>query len=75
MSLPALLKEAEATDAGWKRRVRDLVNQITKRTMDNGPTGARPRNPETGTFYFDTALAKPVWWAGSGWVDATGMAA
>jgi hypothetical protein len=29
-------------------------------------------------MYFDTTLAaagKPIWWTGSGWVDATGASA
>lgn len=50
-----------------------------------GPTAFRPvdqaaaPNPSVGCMYLDTDLAagagKPVWWNGSGWVDATGTPA
>ena len=38
-----------------------------------GNTASRPNYGagNTGT-YFDTTLNKPIWWTGSGWVDATG---
>lgn len=36
-------------------------------------TANRPVNAlETGDWYFDTTLTKPIWYTGSGWVDATG---
>lgn len=28
-----------------------------------------------GSMYFDTTLGNPIWWAATGWVDATGTAA
>ena len=39
-----------------------------------GPTTQRPSYPQNGQCYFDTSLspAKPIWWSGSNWVDATG---
>lgn len=38
-------------------------------------TTNRPLNGlETGDWYFDTTLTKPIWYTGSGWVDATGAA-
>ena len=40
-----------------------------------GPTADRPTSPPTGTMFFDTDLGKPVWYNGSGWVDATGASA
>lgn len=41
-----------------------------------GTTANRPAGTKlTGAVYFDTTLGKPVWWSGSGWVDATGTAA
>ena len=39
----------------------------------SGTTANRPSsNVDTGTMYFDTTIGKPVWYKGSGWVDATG---
>lgn len=42
-----------------------------------GVTGDRPAPAAeaVGLLYFDTTLGQPVWWSGSGWVDATGVAA
>ena len=45
---------------------------------DFGPTAQRPKAKQlTGQQYFDTSLGtvgKPIWWAGTKWVDATGTA-
>jgi len=41
----------------------------------SGATASRPAAPATGTMYFDTTLGMPVWYDGSGWVDATGTTA
>ena len=41
----------------------------------SGTTGARPVAPATGYMYFDTTLGQPVWWDGTGYVDATGTTA
>ena len=39
----------------------------------SGSTADRPvYNLIVGTTYFDTTLNQPIWWTGSGWVDATG---
>lgn len=39
----------------------------------SGTTSNRPTtNLYTGLYYFDTTLGKPIWYNGSGWVDATG---
>jgi len=43
-----------------------------------GATAGRPATlttEDTGFMFFDTTLHKPVFWKGSGWVDATGTAA
>ena len=41
-----------------------------------GTTAERPTNyVPTGGMYFDTTLGQPIWYSGSGWVDATGAAA
>lgn len=38
-----------------------------------GSTTDRPNNIDTGFFYFDTDLKKPIWWRGNGWVDSAGI--
>lgn len=40
-----------------------------------GATSGRPSSCGVGYLYFDTTLGKPVWYNGSGWVDATGTSA
>ena len=40
-----------------------------------GDTPSRPAAPVTGTMYFDTTLGQPIWYDGTGWVDATGTSA
>lgn len=42
--------------------------------VQNGNTAARPATPALGQMYFDTQLspAKPIWYNGTNWVDATG---
>ena len=57
------------------------VDNITQAlsTPNSGTTANRPINTstpklQTGQYYFDTSLspAKPIWWNGTAWVDATG---
>lgn len=51
-------------------------SSITNRYHDgypkSGPTTQRPSHSDTGFVYFDTTLGKPVFYTGTGWVDATG---
>ena len=39
-----------------------------------GTTAERPKNPMAGDMYFDTILSRPIWYNGSGWIDAAGTA-
>lgn len=42
-------------------------------TPQSGATADRPTtNLVIGDYYFDTTLGIPIWYDGSGWVDATG---
>jgi hypothetical protein len=73
MSLPRLVKEAEATDGLWRRTIRDAINALIRRTSGTGPTSERPANPDVGLQFYDVTLGKPIWWHPSGvWKDATG---
>lgn len=48
--------------------------QVTSRKFVtlNGPSTTRPVGSVLGQFYLDTNLNKPVWWNGTGFIDATG---
>ncbi len=53
----------------WRSRVSSLLTRMTQ----SGTTAQRPTaGLWVGREYFDTTLGKPVWYDGSGWVDATG---
>ena len=42
-------------------------------TVNNGgDTASRPAEPVLYQSYFDATLGKPIWWNGTGWVDAAG---
>jgi hypothetical protein len=52
----------------------DLAVVNRKYVTMNGTTGNRPKSSVIGQQYFDTSLGngKPVYWNGTGFVDATG---
>lgn len=41
---------------------------------DAGASSRRPSAPAPGQMFFDQGLGRPIWWAGSRWVDAAGAA-
>lgn len=48
----------------------------TTNPIDSGSTANRPTaSAITGQYYFDTTIGKPIWWNGTIWVLATGLAA
>lgn len=49
----------------------DVVIEVEGKLSRSAST-SRPTNPAIGDLHFDTALGKPVWWTGTGWVDANG---
>ena len=51
------------------------VYTICFAVQQSGTTANRPTKLLfTGRPYFDTTLAKPIWYKTAGWVDATGAA-
>ena len=49
------------------------VYRAARGNLGTGTTAERPINGmQTGDWYFDTTLGNPIWYSGSGWVDATG---
>ena len=52
------------------------VSRLTSALQSSGTTANRPTAfLFAGRTYFDTTLGQPIWYDGSGWVDATGTAA
>lgn len=51
-----------------------LVYQMFPKLRTSGPTSKRPvlDVANTGRFYMDSTLNKPIWWTGTAWVDSTG---
>lgn len=55
----------------WLSRTHTIVAAV----ISSGTTANRPtKNLWNGRTYFDTTLGKPIWYYGTGWVDATGAA-
>jgi hypothetical protein len=58
----------------WQRFFSDVFDAILA-LQSSGATADRPtKGLYVGRPYFDTTLGKPIWYSGSGWVDATGAA-
>jgi hypothetical protein len=57
-----------SSNTGWKQLL----------AQESGSSVGRPSLLDTtyvGFVWFDTTLGKPIWWNGTGWVDATGTSA
>ncbi len=62
-------------DGSGKAYFRDNTTGVVIASGDmhyGGSTASRPASPKFYQSYFDTTITKPIWWTGSGWVDATG---
>ena len=46
---------------------------VTLKSKTIGQTWERPASPVKGAMFFDTDLAKPLWYNGSAWVDSLGI--
>ena len=59
----------------WYNWVVALTSNINA-LNSSGTTADRPtKGLFAGRTYFDTTLGQPIWYDGSGWVDATGTTA
>lgn len=57
---------------GWGNFFSQVFN-ICFASAQSGVTADRPMQTlYVGRIYFDTTLGKPIWYNGTGWVDATG---
>ena len=67
------LKSSSFTDRKLTDTPTDTLSIVNRRYVNlNGVTANRPISSVAGQFYFDTTIGKPVWWNGTGFVDATG---
>lgn len=55
-----------------RRFVDDAWTEWNPLATAAGGTASRPSEPAVGACFFDTTLSQPVWWNGTGWVDAMG---
>lgn len=72
-----LTSAADATVSGAAVALQAPTFQASSWTVKKSTTANRPslNSSEVGVMYLDTTLdadGKPVWWTGTGWVDATG---
>lgn len=55
------------------------LQNVVGGVVDPYDQGASANRPTNGNYvnrrYFDTTLGKPIYWNGTGWIDATGTAA
>lgn len=75
--VPVLLQSSAFTQRKLTDTPSDALQVVSRRYVTlNGLSAGRPTNSVIGQFYLDTTLAsgrgKPIWWNGSGWIDATG---
>lgn len=64
---------ADATEGDYASNVQGYwvkVNDSLAVTTTNRPT----TNLKVGQYVFDSTLLKPIWYTGTGWIDATGTA-
>lgn len=70
------LKSSAFTDRKLTDTPTDALQVVNRKYVTlNGTSANRPKSSVIGQVYFDTSLAtngKPVWWNGTGFVDATG---
>ena len=86
-SLPTLTQPGNSYNGGKILYVKDIkkliaydntdqkwyeADGVEAGTLRSGATADRPTGIPTGFCYLDTTLNKPIWYTGSGWVDATG---
>ncbi len=71
----------EVSDAEWRGRARDSVNAVINLaeglalySLGGGATASRPVTSQVGSSFFDTTLGLPIWWNGTAWVNAIGVA-
>lgn len=75
--IPEYLKTSAFTDRKLTDIPTDALQVVNRKYVTlNGVSASRPTSSVVGQHYLDMTLAagqgKPVWWNGTGFVDATG---
>ena len=66
--------KANQAEANAKQYTDSQIEGIETHPPIGGPTEERPLEPFLYGCYFDTTLGIPIWWDGTKWVDAGGVA-
>ena len=66
--------KANQAEANAKQYTDSQIEGIETHPPIGGPTAKRPLDPFLYGCYFDTTLGIPIWWDGTKWVDAGGVA-
>lgn len=71
------IKSTAFTDRKVTDTPTDALSVVNRKYVTlNGASASRPTSSVIGQMYLDTTLAsgrgKPVWWNGTGFIDATG---
>lgn len=69
------LQYSTGNESAFRAAVEQAMQQLAAKPKGFGTTAQRPKKPTTGDTWFDTTLGYPIWWSGTQWVDATGVAA
>lgn len=75
--VPEIFKSSAFTDRKLTDTPTDALQVVNRRFVTlNGTSASRPIGSVIGQSYLDMTLAsgrgKPIWWNGTGFVDATG---
>lgn len=75
--LPEITRRTYFTEKKITDTPTDALQVVNRKYVTlNGTSASRPTSSVMGQQYFDTTLAsgrgKPVWWNGTGFVDAAG---
>ncbi len=75
--VPKYLQQSAFQDRKLTDTPLDAFQVVSRQYVTlHGPSSSRPTSSVIGQFYLDMTLAsgrgKPVWWNGTGFVDATG---
>ena len=62
---------AHFNDPRLEAQIQEIITKV-KQLRSGGDE--RPSDPPLFSCHFDTSLGKPIWWDGTKWVDAGGVA-
>lgn len=81
LPIPGVILDLATTPLGTADYIIVVQNNSLRRALQTavtfqtkGATSARPTltAASAGFYYYDTTLARPIWWSGTAWKDAAG---